>query len=92
MSEFVEFLETNYPTIISAVSSVIVSSISLILLLINKRKYSAQLEIERTKLKAAQLRATYTVCPHCGKEIKLSEMKFYLPDGSKDQDLDGVAD
>ena len=46
----------------------------------------------KSVLKAARLRGTYTVCPHCGTEIKLGDTDFLLPSGEVDNDLNGKPD
>lgn len=47
----------------------------------------------KKRFKEASDRGTYVICPHCKKAVKLSEVvTFYLPDGSKDNDLDGKPD
>lgn len=43
-------------------------------------------------VQAARERKTYTFCPHCKKKLFLEEMPFYLPDGQRDDDLNGIAD
>ena len=43
-------------------------------------------------LKEAKMRETYVTCPHCQKKIPLSELSFHLPDGSLDDNLDGIPD
>lgn len=43
-------------------------------------------------LKEAKMRETYVICPHCEKKIPLSELSFHLPDGSIDDNLDGIPD
>lgn len=46
----------------------------------------------KVALEKAKQRETYCVCPKCKKKIPLSELSFYLPDGSKDNDLNGIPD
>lgn len=40
----------------------------------------------------AKRRGTFIVCPHCKKESPLSDVHFLLPDGSLDDNLNGVPD
>lgn len=40
----------------------------------------------------AKERMTYTFCPHCKKKLFLSELPFYLPNGARDDNLDGKED
>lgn len=44
------------------------------------------------QLQVAKERETYSICPHCGKKVYLSEMSFRLPSGAVDNNLDGKAD
>lgn len=37
-------------------------------------------------------RQTYIICPHCKKKVAFSELEFHLPDGGKDQNLNGIPD
>lgn len=43
-------------------------------------------------IKKAKARNTFTICPHCHKAIPLSDLDFRLPDGSIDNNLNGVPD
>lgn len=84
MNDFLAFIQEYILLVVSAVFA-IVELISTIGLLITGKRF-------KSYLAAAKERETYTVCPHCGSEIKLSNLTFRLPDGSKDDDLDGKPD
>ncbi len=68
-----------------AVSSAIIAVINAIVSARKTAKLSEELE-------AAKMRETYIECPHCKKKILLSEMRFRLPTGAFDNNLDGVPD
>ena len=76
------------PAIITAVCSAIGAAAGVamaIISLVKSRKASKFMQ-------AAKARETYAVCPHCKKKVPLSELPFFLPDGSKDNNLNGVPD
>lgn len=92
MENFLNYFVDHFPELVTALVGVITAFVSLIMLLISKHKTKEELEIAKLKLKKAQLDNISTKCPSCGSSVKLSDLHFYLPDGSKDDDLDGVAD
>lgn len=81
-------IDFSDPTFITAVSSAVAALTSVVVAAISARKTF----IVKRALDKAKLRETYCVCPKCKKRIPLSELSFYLPDGSKDNDLNGVPD
>lgn len=46
----------------------------------------------RSRLKAAQRQGYTFKCPHCKKEMPLSDISFYLPSGELDNNLNGIPD
>lgn len=75
-------------TAATALASVCAAITGFVMALRNARKTA---QIERI-LENAQERQTYTICPHCKKKVRLAELSWHLPDGSLDQNLNGVAD
>lgn len=72
----------------TALASVIAAITSFIVAVRNARKTA---KVEKL-LEDAQERQTYVICPRCKKKVRLSELAFHLPDGSLDQNLDGIPD
>jgi hypothetical protein len=84
MNEFIAFIKNHAQDIINILNALGLLACSVSGLLLNR--------LFRRYLKRAKDRDTFTVCPKCGQQIKLSEMDFRLPDGSIDNDLDGKPD
>lgn len=57
--------------------------------LIRSKLKTRMIEKELSYIKERQ---TYAICPHCKKKIPFQELEFHLPDGSKDQNLNGIPD
>ena len=72
-------------SIVSVVGSVVMAIIGLVNSANSKRNY-------RKLVTAIKLRATWTKCPHCGKKVYFDEFHWYLKDGEKDDNLNGVPD
>lgn len=84
MSDFIQFIRNHHQEIVSllvVISSIIVATFSIV-----------SAKITSAAIKKAKSRGTFTVCPHCHKAIPLSDLDFRLPDGSIDNDLNGVPD
>lgn len=75
-------------TAATAIASAMAAGAGFLVALRNARKTK---KIEKI-LQEAQERETYTVCPRCKKKVRLSELLWHLPDGSIDQNLNGVPD
>lgn len=84
MTEFLNFIQENWSSIVNVCMGV-VNGVAAIVLLIKSKSFSLY-------LKKAKQRETYMVCPHCKKEIPLSELSFHLPSGEVDNNLNGVPD
>ena len=85
----IEFLnEFPWTTAAAAIVSVISSISALIFSLIRAK---AVKDIKKA-LDDAKKKDTRIVCPKCHKESSLREVHFLLPDGSLDDNLNGVAD
>ena len=76
------------PELITAISSGVAAVTALVVAICNGVK-AAKLS---KQLEAAKMRQTYIICPHCKKKTPLSEVDFRLPDGSLDNNLNGVPD
>ena len=74
--------------IITAVSSLVAGIISLVNIIVSSKKK----KILEQALQDAKLRNTYHMCPNCGHKLRLDDMHFFLEDGSKDDNLNGVPD
>lgn len=84
MSEFVSFLQRHHAELVSvfvALVSVLVGVSSIV-----------TAKVTSNAIKKAKSRGTFTICPHCHKAIPLSDLDFRLPDGSIDNNLNGVPD
>lgn len=92
MDEFIHYLVEYLPQICSGLLAVFSAVCSFIIYRLKVRQKSLENEALKAQLKEAKLRATYSICPECGKKVYLSDLHFYLPDGSSDEDLDGKAD
>lgn len=92
MNDFLNYIMDNFPEFVTAIVSVFTALVSLLMLIISKAKIKNELEIQKTKLKTAQLNSVTTKCPECGSKVYLKDLHFYLPDGSQDDDLDGDPD
>lgn len=86
--EIIRIIADNLPAIITTSLS-LVGAVTALILAIAQRK---SLNAIKKNLDEAKARETYSVCPHCHEKIYLSEMKFYLPGGKIDNDLDGKED
>lgn len=84
MIDFIDFCKSHSQLIINAFNA-------LCMLVLSCGGVSLNFAFRRF-LKRAKDRDTFTVCPKCGTQIKLSDMEFRLPDGSIDNDLDGKPD
>lgn len=71
--------------IVSAVGSVAMAIIGLVKSHQSKKRYAELVQ-------AIKVRMTYTTCPHCGKKVYFAELSWHLPDGSKDDNLNGIPD
>lgn len=78
----------NDPAIITAVCGAVGAVAAIVTSIVNLVK-NHRIKVALDK---AKQRETYAICPKCRKKIPLSELSFYLPDGSKDDDLNGVPD
>lgn len=74
--------------IITALTSLLAGITSLVSIFITLKKK----KIVEKALQDAKLRNTYHQCLHCGAKTRLSDMHFFLEDGSKDDNLNGVPD
>ena len=81
-------MNLNDPAIITAICGAVGAVAAIVTSVVNLVK-NHRIKIALDK---AKQRETYAVCPNCKKKIPLSELSFYLPDGSKDNDLNGVPD
>lgn len=80
-----DFTDPNTITAVSAAIGAVCGVITSIVALVKNHN-------TKVLLAKAKERETYTVCPRCKKRVPLSELPFFLPDGSKDNDLNGVPD
>ena len=81
-------LDFSDPAVITAISSAAGALGSIVLAVVSAIKTHKL----KNALDKAKQRETYTVCPRCKKKVPLSELSFYLVDGSKDDNLNGVPD
>lgn len=81
-------MNLNDPAIITAICGAVGAVAAIVTSIVNLVK-NHRIKVALDK---AKQRETYAVCPKCKKKIPLSELSFYLPDGSKDNDLNGVPD
>lgn len=79
-------------TVIAAVITSLSSLVAGIISLVSIVRKSKQSKLLQQALQDAKLRRTYHVCPKCGEKTALNDMHFYLEDGSKDDNLNGVPD
>ena len=84
ISDICDFLVDNRDPIIGVITSIIGIASAV----------SAKVFSSRTKrLINDRLKGHYIICPHCKQMVDLdNEVHFYLPDGSKDDDLNGEKD
>lgn len=82
------WIQTNWETIVSAVSAVSGAVVAVVALV----KTHQVKKTCRKLIQEAEARCTMVQCPKCHKKSPLSEVSFYLPDGRLDQNLDGIAD
>lgn len=80
----IEFLNAHWPEIVAGFTAALALGTSFI----NLRK-AGQL---KKALQAANERGTQVLCPHCKKKSPLHEVKFILPSGDVDNNLNGVPD
>ena len=92
MDDFVKWFLDYWPTIASAVTSVILSVAAFLVYHFKIKTEKAKNAALRAQLADAMRRATYTVCPYCHNSVKLSELSWFLPGGSQDNDLNGIPD
>lgn len=79
-----QFIQDNLMYILSALVTLAGAVITIITLLRTKRfeKY----------LKDAKKRGTWCECPHCHETLYLQDLRWKLPDGDADDNLNGVPD
>lgn len=79
--EVIVAISTSAASIAAAIVSVIKA--------FSAAKKAAKLE---RLLEDARARSTYTICPHCKEKLYLTDLSFFLPSGSLDNNLDGIPD
>lgn len=84
MNDFLGFLQRHHAEIVSIFVALVSIGVAVSSILTAKITSSA--------IKKAKSRGTFTICPHCHKAIPLSDLDFRLPDGSIDNNLNGVPD
>lgn len=85
----IEFLKEFPWTIVAgAICSVLAGLAALVVSIVNAKNIR---HID-SHIAQAKRRGTYLVCPKCKKEIPLADVHFLLPDGSLDDNLNGVDD
>lgn len=92
MDDFLKWFLDNWPTIGSAVLSVFLSAAAFLVYHFKIKTEKAKNAVLTAQLNDAIRRATYTECPNCGAHVKLEDLKWYLPTGEQDQNLNGIAD
>lgn len=85
----IEFLKEFPWTVVASAIVSVVSAISALIFSLIRAK--AVKEIKKA-LDDAKKKDTRIVCPRCKKEVPLREVHFLLPDGSIDDNLNGIAD
>lgn len=89
MNEIViEFIKEFGSLILSGLTAVI----SPFCVLMISRSQKAKIKLLEKELSHAKEKECYTVCPHCQKDIRFSDLTFYLPSGDIDNNLNGIAD
>ena len=84
-----EFLEQiNWPSLAAAITGFLTAITALVVMIVN----SVNNKKIKKALEDAKARQTQVVCPKCKKKSPLSEVSFVLPDGSQDNNLNGVPD
>lgn len=85
-----EFIIENFDVVFYCVCGLLASLSGLsIFSLIRSKVKTSLIEKELSSIKERQ---TYAICPHCKKKIPFQDLEFHLPDGSKDQNLNGIPD
>lgn len=84
MNEFLSFLK-EYSHVLAAGFALVADLVIGSVVMFHSR-------LVKRALTKAKERDTYTICPHCHRQIKLSQIDFRLPSGDKDNDLDGKPD
>lgn len=92
MEDFNTWFLNWWPTLATSLASVVTSVAAFIVYRVKIRHQKAKEALLVAQLNDAIKRATYTVCPHCSSQVKLEELKWYLPTGERDQNLNGIAD
>lgn len=85
----IEFLK-EFPWLIvaGALAQVLAAVAALIIGIINAKN----IRLVDQHVNQAKRRGTLVVCPKCKKESPLADCHFLLPDGSLDDNLNGIAD
>lgn len=86
-----QFIVDNMDVIIAAITAATGLMSAIAAWIVNLTLHRSNRCLEE-KLKKVKERETYTVCPHCKKEIPFSDLSFFLPGGLPDQNLDGKED
>lgn len=92
MQEFWNWFLDWWPSIATAATAVVTGLASFLVYRLKLRSAKAKALVMAQELDRAKYRLTYHVCPHCGKPVLLSEIKWMLPGNIQDQNLNGVPD
>lgn len=92
MDDFMNICKEYLPTIIGAGVAVLTAFFSFLIARINSKMQKEKIKLLEDALSAAKAKETYTECPYCHNKVPLGDLKFYLPNGAVDNNLNGIAD
>lgn len=92
MDEVWKWFLAWWPSIAGAATGLVVSIFAYVRYRISLKKEKAKTEALSKALDDARRRNTYSKCPHCGRDIPLSKLHFYLADDIPDDNLNGLPD
>lgn len=87
-----DFLRENFVTLLSAGISALVACLAFVASWFRSRKIALENKQLKTDLNKARAAMVSCICPECGRRIYLRDLNFELPDGSLDNNLNGVSD
>lgn len=92
MQGFWQWFLDWWPSIAGACTGVVTALAAYVAYRFKMRSQKAKTELLVRELDDAKYRLTYHICPHCGKPVLLSEIKWMLPGNIQDQNLNGIPD
>lgn len=92
MEDFAVWFSQYWPAVAGSVTAVASALATWFVYRIKLRTEKEKNAVLVAELRKANIRNTYTICPHCGVQVPLEELKWFMPGQIPDQNLNGQDD